>query len=240
MIDEIKAIEKSVSGLKTIQNRLKKILKERNWAISTEIPRLEGVIENLQRDLDSANEKIRSKENLIDDLLAKLEERDDRIAMLDIDSNSEDNTQVKTKKRTSKKNDNIIKLPEGYVKFRENGKWGIKNKKGKIIVECIFDEIGSYNSRFIGFIDGEIVILKQAPRFFYNVPIWGIYKYTSKTRDVFEIAGVNCSILSPTPDRIYEVGKKYQLIIDKISKNLTDIKAYEVTQENTSRIITSV
>lgn len=30
MIDEIKAIEKSVSGLKTIQNRLKKVLKERD------------------------------------------------------------------------------------------------------------------------------------------------------------------------------------------------------------------
>jgi hypothetical protein len=54
-------------------------------------------------------------------------------------------------------------------------------------------------------------------------------------RDVFDVAGVNCSILSPTPDRIYEVGKRYRLIIDKISKNLNDIKAFEATPENTSK-----
>lgn len=96
MLDNIKAIEKSVSELKTIQNRLKKVLEERDWVISTEIPRLKEVIENLKRELDSANEKIRSKESLIEELLAKLEDRDNRKALLGIDSNRKDIAQVKT------------------------------------------------------------------------------------------------------------------------------------------------
>lgn len=231
-MDEIRAIEKSVSELKTIQNRLKKLLNEKEREQSVDILECELKVETLSKELELANKTIDNKNTIIDDLLVMLEKRDKKNAR-----------KIKDRFATNPKQEIIpfpkigkdIKLPEGYVKFKENGKWGIRNKNGKIIVESIYDEIGSYKSRFIGFIDGKVQILKQSPQFFYNVPIWGKYIYTSKTRDVFEVAGVNCSILAPTPDRQYEVGKMYCLIIDKISKTLVDIKVFEATPENISR-----
>ena len=43
-MDELRAIEKSISELKTIQNRLKKVLKNREWILTHEIPRLKAFI----------------------------------------------------------------------------------------------------------------------------------------------------------------------------------------------------
>lgn len=231
-MDKIRAIEKSLSELKTIQNRLKKLLNEQDCEQSVGIQELELKVEELSKELELANQTIIIKNNIIDDLLVALEKRDNKI---------ERNNKVRIAPNSIQemipfpKIGKDIKLPEGYVKFKENGKWGIKNKNGKIIVENIYDEIGSYKSRFIGFVDGEVQILKQSSQFFYNVPIWGKYLYTSKKRDVFEIAGVNCSILAPTSDIHYEKGKWYCLIIDKISKTLKDIKVFEATPENISR-----
>ena len=52
-MDEIRAIEKTVSELKTIQNRLKKVLKDREWALSHEIPRLEAIIKEKESEIES-------------------------------------------------------------------------------------------------------------------------------------------------------------------------------------------
>ena len=52
-MDEIKAIEKSVSELKTIQNRLKKALKDREWTLSHEIPRLETIVKEKESEIES-------------------------------------------------------------------------------------------------------------------------------------------------------------------------------------------
>lgn len=52
-MDEIKGIEKSVSELRTIQNRLKKALKGREWALSHEIPRMEAIVKEKESEIKS-------------------------------------------------------------------------------------------------------------------------------------------------------------------------------------------
>ncbi len=80
-MDEIKAIEKTVSELKTIQNRLKKVLKDRDWALSFEIPRLEAIIEEtkqanelLRIDLQKAKRDIDSRAELLAEAKSMLDE----------------------------------------------------------------------------------------------------------------------------------------------------------------------
>ena len=52
-MDEIRAIEKTVSELKTIQNRLKKAFKDREWDLSHEIPLLEAVVKDKESEIES-------------------------------------------------------------------------------------------------------------------------------------------------------------------------------------------
>lgn len=80
-MDEIKAITKSVSELKTIQNRLKKVLKDRDWALSFEIPRLEAIIEETKKandvlsiDLQKVKLDLESKEKLLAETKSMLDE----------------------------------------------------------------------------------------------------------------------------------------------------------------------
>lgn len=46
-----------------------------------------------------------------------------------------------------------IYLKEGYTKFKQDGKWGII-KDNTIVIDPIYDEIGSYRNRFIGIYNG--------------------------------------------------------------------------------------
>ena len=77
---EIKAIKKSVAELKTIQNRLNKIIKSDK--LMQTIDELQTKISDLEAALDESKNQIKKKEDLIDDLFNKLEERDDRIHLL--------------------------------------------------------------------------------------------------------------------------------------------------------------
>ncbi len=73
-MDELKAIIKSVSELKTIQNRLNKVLKERDWALSIEIPRLNKLIEEKDAECKVVKARLDSLENELSLLNKKLRE----------------------------------------------------------------------------------------------------------------------------------------------------------------------
>lgn len=75
-MDEIRAIEKSVSELRTIQNRLKKALKEREWAMSYEIPRLQSIIDKKQEEIDSLLNKLAKAEDNCSKKGIELKEQD--------------------------------------------------------------------------------------------------------------------------------------------------------------------
>ena len=75
-MDEIRAIEKSVSELKTIQNRLKKALKERDWALTLEIPRLQAIIDEKQEEIDSLLGKLSKAQDINSKLRIELKEKD--------------------------------------------------------------------------------------------------------------------------------------------------------------------
>lgn len=67
-MDELKAIEKTVSELKTIQNRLIKVHKEKDWALSVEIPRLNALISEKEDECKTAQKQLNSLTNNIESL----------------------------------------------------------------------------------------------------------------------------------------------------------------------------
>ena len=73
-MDEIRAIEKTVSELKTIQNRLKKALKDREWALSHEIPRLETVVKDKDSEIESLLNKLNQLKNELESKRSRFKE----------------------------------------------------------------------------------------------------------------------------------------------------------------------
>ena len=73
-MDEIRAVNKSISELKTIQNRLKKVLKNREWVLSYEIPRLEAIIKEKDDEIKSLQNGLRHLKGELESKIARLEE----------------------------------------------------------------------------------------------------------------------------------------------------------------------
>lgn len=116
-----------------------------------------------------------------------------------------------------------IALKDGLTKFRMSGKWGIINSDREIIVDNIYDEIGSFRSRLIGFINGKAIKLSTV--YDYRVPVEckcigsenGIYLY--------EVGNVKCRfedkrvISSIEKDRFSHVGVSNMMALVNILWN---------------------
>jgi len=252
MIDDIKAIEKTVSELKTIQNRLGKALKDREWAISNEIPRLESVIDNLKEELQNAYFALETKESNISDLLAQLEKKDAKIqSLLTLKTKMADELhkfgidiipmESFTEEVTEDDKPLFIQLPDGFTKIREDGKWGLSNKAGKG-VDCKYDEIGSFRTNLIGFRYNEAEIIKDAPSYFYRMPLYAKFKYSNDLGCAFDVAGVDCYIPAENvpKGRMYVVGDYYKVVVKKVVNRFQEIELAEATEENTSQKISHV
>lgn len=72
-MDELRAVEKSISELKTIQNRLKKILKKREWPLTHEIPRLETIIKDKEDEITSLQMELQEYKSELESKLIQLE-----------------------------------------------------------------------------------------------------------------------------------------------------------------------
>lgn len=86
-----------------------------------------------------------------------------------------------------------IKLKDGLIKFKMSGKWGIVNSEGEVIVDNIYDEIGSFRSRLIGFINGKAI--KLSIIYDYRVPV--VCNCIKKESEyyIYEVGNVHCRFL---------------------------------------------
>lgn len=89
-----------------------------------------------------------------------------------------------------------IRLQDGLCKVKTSGKWGVTDAKGKEIVPCLYDEIGSFRGRLIGIINKHVV--KLAINYNYPINLSGNKKSVSQKGYVIDIAGVSC-YLSKAP-----------------------------------------
>ena len=107
-MDELRAIEKSVSELRTIQNRLTKVLKERDWAISVEIPRLNALISEKEEECKSLQAKT--------DLFSKeIESIKEKLHKSDTSLQESQESQLQAEKEVEKLKAEIRELKSDYV-----------------------------------------------------------------------------------------------------------------------------
>lgn len=84
--------------------------------------------------------------------------------------------------------DETLPLQNGWVKFRQSEKWGIRDKDGSIIVECVYDEIGSFRNRLIGIRNGSFQ--KLTPRFDYRIRMHCKCSNNIDNRAIYNINGL--------------------------------------------------
>lgn len=111
-----------------------------------------------------------------------------------------------------------INLKDGFKKVRHLDKWGIL-KDGKVVVDFIYDEIGSFRCRLYGFKGNRLIKLVNAPRYNYRIPLKAKFiKYTSGNYE-FKIN----EILMFLPDKkqsknIRKSGGAYDVSINNLLK----------------------
>jgi hypothetical protein len=251
-MDEQRAIEKTASELKTIQNRLKKLLKVKQSAEPQQVADLKSIISNFRSQIDEASGELYSKENQVLDLESQMGDKDKIIAIL----KNQRNALVKELKQNKKSKalhvyelagEDIkrngyhdILLPEGYIKFWKNGKCGIRDKNGKIVVDNKYDELGSFRSNIVGFVYGTAEIVEKVPPYLYRIPLAAKYKYSNKEGYAFEVGGVDCYIPASAQEKWFIPGEYYFMIIDKVINKFQEIELTEVTLENTSEVISYI
>lgn len=135
--------------------------------------------------------------------------------------------------------DEMIKLPNGWIKFRQGSQMGIKDSNGNIIVDCIYDEIGSFRGRLIGFYKG--VFQKLNARFEYHMPISCMCINNDDARANYDIKGVKMLETlkkTATLDKIYHDKQinnisfaKNIIYISTISEKKKNIKINHVDQD---------
>lgn len=133
----------------------------------------------------------------------------------------------------------MIKLPNGWIKFRQGSQMGIKDSNGNIIVDCIYDEIGSFRGRLIGFYKG--VFQKLNARFEYHMPISCMCINNDDARANYDIKGVKMLETlkkTATLDKIYHDKQinnisfaKNIIYISTISEKKKNIKINHVDQD---------
>lgn len=251
-MDELKAIIKSVSELKTIQNRLNKFLKEKQSEESQEVANLKAIISDLRWQIDNAGSESYFSEIQKMDLESQLDYKDKIITTL----KGQRHALIKEiKKNKNNKSLHVyeiagedikescypeIVLPEGYIKFWKNGKCGIKDKNGKIVIDNKYNEIGSFRSNIVGFIYGAAEIIKDVPPYLYRIPIAAKFKYSNKEGYAFDVGGVDCYIPAAGQEKWFIPGEYYFMIIDKVINRFQEIELTEVTLENTSKVISYI
>ena len=85
--------------------------------------------------------------------------------------------------------DETINLPNGWVKFRQGKQWGIADSQGNILVNCVYDEIGSFRGRLVGFIGGRFPS-KLSRRYEYRMNICCQCVSNNNNRAHYDINGV--------------------------------------------------
>lgn len=105
--------------------------------------------------------------------------------------------------------DETITLQNGWIKFRQGDQWGISDSKGNIKVDCIYDEIGSFRGRLIGFNRGDFSRLST--RFEYRMKIRCKCVNNHGNRAHYEINGVKMEEATKQTANISEIYDSKQI-----------------------------
>ena len=115
--------------------------------------------------------------------------------------------------------DEAIKIHKGWVKFRFGNQWGIMDEKKNVIVECVYDEIGSFRRRLIGIRNGSFQ--KLIPRYEYRLKMHCKCTDNIGNRAVYDMNGL---LLKETSMKEQTKGKIYKKkVISNISFNTNTI-----------------
>ena len=109
--------------------------------------------------------------------------------------------------------DETIKMHNGWTKFRFGKKWGIWDEEKIVIVEPVYDEIGSFRCRLIGIRNGSFQ--KLVPRYEYRLKMHCTCSDNVDQRAVYNVNGL---LLKETSLQEKEIGKVYK---SKIISNIS-------------------
>lgn len=118
-------------------------------------------------------------------------------------------------------------LHDDLIKFIQNGKFGIKSETGKIIINPVYEEIGSFRNRLIGFRE----------RKYFQLPVYYAYRINLNARCTgndstmvyFDVAGVRCRMSKNYLDKgshapsEFMIGNTYPLTISNITGKNIDL-----------------
>ena len=143
-MDELKSVEKSISELKTIQNRLKKLLKDREWTLSYELPRLVAIIEN--KKVENESQQIELKK-----LKSKMDSKKDRLKKM---RSLIEKTQIEKQqfeKENEKLRSKILELKSDYLYRSHTAKTQFYEEKFKQLKVRIDIQEKLQNGNFMNF-----------------------------------------------------------------------------------------
>ena len=123
-------------------------------------------------------------------------------------------------------------LKDDFKKVKHLGKWGLM-KDGKLIIDYIYDEIGSFRCRLYGFCDKKIIKLANDPRYNYRISFKAKYITYSSVFYVFEINGVKLFM----PDNEYNhqtrvKGEYYDVQLLNIDRSIERISIMALNNKN--------
>ena len=104
-------------------------------------------------------------------------------------------------------------LHNGWIKFRFGTKWGIMDEKKEIIVEPVYDEIGSFRCRLIGIRNGSFQ--KLVPRYEYRLKMHCTCTDNIGNRAVYDMNGL---LLKETSLKLQTKGQVYK---NKVISNIS-------------------
>lgn len=118
--------------------------------------------------------------------------------------------------------DEIINLNEGYKKIKIKGKWGIKNPKGEIIVDFLYDEITTFRGRLIGVINKKLVKLNAY--YPYRLPMIAINEGIFGNKDLVISGSVEFQNI--TRRIIFKKGQEITVVLI----NWTPLMSYPIVE----------
>ena len=118
-----------------------------------------------------------------------------------------------------------VKLNEGYKKVKKNGKWGILNPKGEIIVDFKYDEISTFRGILYGIINNDLI---KIPGAYYPYRLRMQGKCTSENN--VTIGGLNFK-MNPKSKEL--VNKETEVVLINNFKGKATVKPYNKIKDET-------
>lgn len=125
-----------------------------------------------------------------------------------------------------------IELKDGFQKVKHLGKWGLK-LNGKLIVDYIYDEIGSFRCRFYGFNGSNLIKLAKSPRYNYRIDFKA--KYIKQSSGYYELELNGVKLLMQDNEYNHQqrkIGEYYEVQLLNIERNPERVTIMALNDKN--------